>query len=85
MDCVAGRGADRRVAVIEESGDVLWLVITGDHELDAMAGKETPSIGHERDPVIDRFADWDCLGLAAREDRGTGPALGRVDFAEGCP
>ena len=36
----------RWVAVAEEDGDVLGLVVAGDHQLDAVADCEAPRVGH---------------------------------------
>ena len=67
MDGIAGGGADRGVPVAEEDGNVLGLVVAGDHELDAVACGEPAGVGDQRDPVVDGFADRNGLGVAARE------------------
>lgn len=51
MDCVAAGGADWRVAVVEESRNVFWLVVAGEHELNPVSGQEPPPVLNQRDPV----------------------------------
>lgn len=68
MDRVAGGGADRRMTVVEESWNVLGLVVAGHHELDAVSHEKPSRIWNQRDSVLDRLSDRHCLRVAARED-----------------
>ena len=64
MDGVASRGPDRGMAVIEESRNVLRLVVAGEHQLDAMSRTKPPRIVDERDPILSLFTDRHRLGIA---------------------
>ncbi len=82
MDRVAGGGAHRRMTVVEESRNVLRLVVAGHHELDAVSHQKPSRIWNQRDSVLDRHSDRHCLRVAAREDWRAGAAFSGIDLAQ---